>query len=174
MWNNNLINKALFFATKHHKGQEMPNPRNMPYSAHFTGVALYAIKYASKIENIDWDLLVAVSLMHDTLEDTNATYEEISQNFGTKIADGVLALTKNPNLPKEKQMEDSLKRILKQPKEIAVVKMADRMFNMKDHVPSWDSERLKEYQEEAKLICKYLGFVNPDLEQDLIEEIEKY
>ena len=117
MWNKELVNKAIFFATEKHNGQSMKHPTNMPYSAHFTGVTLNAIKYAinSNRGDWDWDLLVCSAILHDTLEDTNATYEEIEEEFGKSIADGVLALTKNNILPKDEKMKDSVKRLKEQP-----------------------------------------------------------
>ena len=176
MWDSVLVNKAIFFAGEKHKGHEMFNPVGMPYSAHYFGVALNAIKFAAMTgENIDWDLLLCSSILHDTLEDTTATYEELESNFGKEIAQGVLALTKNPNLPYEEQMPDSLKRIRKQPKEIAIVKMADRMFNMRDRVPTWPKDKQEAYKKEAQMICDALGeLCGDEMTSSMQEQLGNY
>ena len=123
MWNNKLVSEALIFATKSHENQKMMHPENMPYSAHFTGVMLNAIKYAYLDNtNLDWDTLVCCSLLHDVVEDCNITLKEIEEKFGDKIANGVSALSKNNNLPKENKMNDSIERIKSCGKEIAIVK----------------------------------------------------
>ena len=146
MWNSKKVNDAIFFATDKHKGQVMKQPENMPYSAHFFGVAMNAIQLAAQSkEPIDWDLLICSAILHDTLEDTSATKEELEQIFGKEIADGVDALTKNESLPHEQQMADSIARIKKQPREIAIVKISDRMFNIRDRVETWDKEKQEQF-----------------------------
>ncbi len=174
MWDNKKVSKAIFLATQKHNGQVMKHPTGMPYSAHFTNVLMEALNFAQGLDGIDFDLLVCSAILHDVLEDTNTSYEEIASEFGEKIANGVLALTKDKNLPKSQQMEDSLNRILQQPIEIAIVKMADRMFNIRDRVPSWSNEKVAEYKAESELIFKRLGFVNEKMSESLKEEIQKY
>jgi GTP diphosphokinase / guanosine-3',5'-bis(diphosphate) 3'-diphosphatase len=57
---------------------------------------------------------VHCALFHDSIEDTNTSYNDIKNDFGKEVADGVLALTKNFDLPtKSEQMKDSLQRIKK-------------------------------------------------------------
>lgn len=175
MWESKKVNDAIFFATKKHEGQLMKQLEGMPYSAHFFGVAMNAIKLAAQSqEPIDWDLLICSAILHDTIEDTGATKEEIESLFGKDIANGVSALTKNKSLPKEIQMKDSLERIKKQPFEIAIVKVADRMFNIRDRVESWSSEKQEQYKEEARLICEELGELFLPAKEALEEQIEKY
>jgi len=52
-----------------------------------------------------------VALLHDVLEDTTVTAEELAAEFGTEVITGVLALTKTKLLPKTGQMNDSLQRL---------------------------------------------------------------
>jgi len=59
------------------------------------------------------------AILHDTIEDTKFNYDKVKELFGEKIANGVLALTKDESLPtKNEMMLDSLERIKKQPKEV--------------------------------------------------------
>ncbi len=174
MWNEVLINKALFFASEKHAGQTMPHPEGTPYSVHYTGVTLNAINLASVLSDIDYNLLVCIAILHDTLEDTNTSYEELEINFGQAVAQGVLALSKNKNLPKQEQMIDCIERIKKQPKEIAIVKLADRLFNLRDKVPTWSDEKVQAYKQEGELIFKELGYVVSELSDKFDEVIQKY
>ncbi len=175
MWDSKLVNDAIFFATKCHEGQVMKNPVNMPYSAHFFGSTMNAVKLGALLEEpINWDLLICTAILHDTLEDTIATYEDIKGIFGQEIADAVSALTKNESLPFEEQMIDCIKRIKKQPKEVAIVKISDRLFNIRDRVPSWDKERQEQYKQESKLICDELGQGFKKVQEVMEEQIAKY
>ena len=174
MWNSKLTTDAIFFANRNHGNQTMAHPENMPYSAHYYGVTLTAINFAELIRNVNYDLLICCALLHDTLEDTSASHAEIAEIFGKEIADGVLALTKNKYIERQDQMRDSLNRILMQPKEVAIVKMADRYFNLRDKVPSWPHEKYLEYKQESQLICDMLGKNLPEIQKLLQEQINNY
>lgn len=175
MWDLDLINKAIVFASIKHNGQMMMFPKDAPYSAHYFGVTLNAIELAKMCDfEIDWELLICCAIMHDTIEDTSATYEEVKENFGEKIADGVMALTKNSSLNKKEQMRDSLERIKKQPKEISLVKLADRLLNISERVPTWEIAKQEAYRVEAQIICDELGSVCEKVKNRLQEQIDKY
>lgn len=175
MWDSKLVNDSIFFATKKHDGQKMKHPENMPYMAHCFGVSMCAIKYASMLGGkVDWNLLVCSAILHDTLEDTNTTFEELENLFGTKIAEGVFALTKDESIEKEKQMLDCIQRIKKQPKEIAIVKLSDRFFNLRERVPAWEKEKQEAYLAEGKLIFNELGEFCKPLKTDFEKQINKY
>ena len=175
MWNEELFTKTMLFAIDKHKNQVMKYPENMPYSAHIFGVTERLINNAIKDEqDFDWNLAIQVALLHDTLEDTDTSYDELVDNFVRQVADGVLAVTKNDNLPKEMQMKDCIVRIKKQPKEIAMVKLADRLFNMRERLPIWSKEKQEAYKKEAIMICDELGFASENLSKALKEAIENY
>lgn len=173
MWDNEKVNEALFFAINAHKKQEMYHPDGMPYSAHIVGVALTALNFAEN-ENVDKELILKVALLHDTIEDTGTTFEELKTKFGEDVANGVLALTKNESLKKEEQMPECLNRILKLgSKEVAMVKLADRCFNTRCTVPSWTKEKQEFYKTEAKLICDTLGKFCEPLKNQILKNINK-
>ncbi len=174
MWENSRFNKAMYFAARAHKGQYMRHDSWAPYAMHFMGVTACAIKYASYCKNINWDLLVCTALLHDTLEDTSVTYAQIKQEFGVEVADGVQALTKNKKLPEEEQMPDCINRILRQPREIAILKMADRLFNLRDRVPGWGADKIAFYRKSSGQILEKLGFANAKLKKDLAKAIAEY
>lgn len=71
-------------------------------------------------------------------------------------------------------MKDSISRIKKQPTEIAVVKLADRLFNLHIKVPTWSPEKQESYKKEAQLICDELGYASETLRSQLQKAIDEY
>ena len=174
MVNQDKINEALLYAAVKHDGQRMKQP-DVSYVSHLQGVCLEAINgCVNGNVSVDLEKVIILALLHDTIEDTDATFEEIKDKFGEEIANGVLALTKNSNMPCNEQMADSLKRIKLQGKEVAIVKLADRLFNLKDIPACWDGIKIQEYSDEAKLILEELGTYNPFMAERLKLKIEKY
>lgn len=165
--------KAWQFAIVQHFGQTMPDSQN-PYIEHLGNVAFEVLLAAAKSPDLDIEFALTMAILHDTLEDTNCTYEMIESEFGKRIADGVLALTKFEDLPKEQQMQDSLQRIVLLENEVGAVKLADRITNLQPPRPSWNKEKIKKYHQEAQLILEKLGHCNAILAQRLANEIERY
>ena len=125
-WSQEKYIQALRFAAEKHNKQILPGT-DWPYLVHLSFVSM-EVFYALYAEpDADGDLAVQCALLHDTLEDTDATYEEVTDKFGKKVADGVMSLTKNNEISdKKERMYDSITRIKKQPGEIWMVKMAER------------------------------------------------
>jgi guanosine-3',5'-bis(diphosphate) 3'-pyrophosphohydrolase len=112
--------------------------------------------------------------LHDTIEDTDTTLEELEEKFGLVVLVCVKALTKDKSLPKEQQMQDSLDRIKKLPKEVWAVKLADRITNMQKPPAKWDIQKKIAYQAEAQIILEALGSGNEYLGKRLDERIKDY
>ncbi len=170
--------KAIKFAALKHVEQNQLVPgTNLPYVVHLSNVAMEVLIAAQHSPDFDIDFAVQVALLHDTLEDTSTTLEELTEAFGVTIAEGVLALTKNGDLPKSEQMGDSLNRIRKGQKEIWAVKIADRITNLQIPPRHWDTAKKIAYQKEAMRILEELKGGNAFLENRLrlkITEYEKY
>jgi len=173
-----LYQKTIVFATKKHleKGQTVPDS-NLPYVVHLSNVAMEIMLAYKNSKKSNINLTITLALLHDTLEDTNTTFNEITDHFGIEVAEGVFALTKNSELPKDQQIKDSLKRILKLKKEVWCVKLADRITNLQQPPGNWDKYKIRSYLEEAKQISEALKGANNYLEKRLkhaIDEYEKY
>lgn len=173
-WNQDNYQHAWNFASKTHNGQKLP-ASDIPYINHLGLVAMEAMAAVANETVEHPDLLVLSALLHDAIEDTPATYEDIKTEFGPHIADGVLALTKNTELPsKREQMEDSLHRIRQQPKEIWMVKLCDRITNLQTPPSHWNKEKIAAYQTEARLILDQLSEASPFLASRLSDKISNY
>ncbi len=124
-----LLNRAYVYAMKMHGSQKRAN--GDPYFSHPLEVA--AILTELKLDAAT----IATALLHDTLEDTAATYDELKKLFGEEIAkmvDGVTKLSKIELQSSESaQAENFRKLILAMSEDIRVllVKLADRLHNMR-------------------------------------------
>lgn len=167
--------KAIKFAAKKHAdiNQLIPGT-NLPYVVHLSNVAMEILIAAQKTEKFDSEFAIQVALLHDILEDTETTFDEIANEFGKEIAKAVLALTKNSKIQKEERMVDSLNRIKELPKEVWAVKLADRITNLQTPPKHWDFEKITEYQKQAVQIYNSLKGGNEYLENRLLEKTSDY
>jgi len=165
---------AMRFAAAAHNAQKEPG-HELPYLVHVVSVAAEVIAALPVMNGIDADLAVTCALLHDTVEDTQVTLDEIRARYGDAVAAGVAALTKNEKLEtKPEQMADSLRRIKEQPREIALVKLADRITNLSEPPGYWTKEKCAAYRLEAGLIADTLGYACPALEARLRARIASY
>jgi len=172
-WSQEKYIDAFNFAAIAHKGQIYPS-FGLPYSIHLSFVSMEIIAAIHHASGINGDLAIQCALLHDTLEDTKTKYEDLKKKFGISVADGVKALSKNPSLKKEIRLKDSLERIRKQPREIWMVKLADRIANMQKPPDSWDAERKMAYLKDAILIFNTLNGASSFLASRLKSKINGY
>ncbi|WP_349306721.1 bifunctional (p)ppGpp synthetase/guanosine-3',5'-bis(diphosphate) 3'-pyrophosphohydrolase [Chitinivorax sp. B] len=129
----------------------------------------------SGTQDADANPAIQYALLHDTLESAQTTFGQLTVESGEAVACGVQALSKNPSLPtKAEQMNDSLTRILQQPTEIAMVKMADRITNLYHPPFYWDKAKIAAYQLEARYIHDRLHHANPILTTRLADHVVRY
>ncbi len=173
LWSQDRYITAYRFAAEAHTGQLLPDS-TLPYLVHVSLVSVEVLSAVVAGDVHDGDLALQCALLHDTLEDTDVGIDRLRSVFGDAVAAGVLALTKNPDLPSAQQMEDSLRRIREQPREIWTVKMADRITNLQPPPPSWSADRIERYRKEALLIQERLHEGSPFLARRLLEKIAHY
>jgi (p)ppGpp synthase/HD superfamily hydrolase len=162
---------ALRFAAERHHAQRVPDSEH-PYLVHVVSVAAETL--AAVLPGSDADLAVACALLHDTIEDTGTSHAELADRFGRAVADGVAALSKDGALPKAEQMRDSLQRIQHQPREVWMVKLADRITNLAPPPRSWTADKCRRYRDEALEIAHALGPASSRLDARLRARIEAY
>jgi (p)ppGpp synthase/HD superfamily hydrolase len=164
---------ALRLAADRHAGQKMPGG-DRPYLVHVVAVAQEVMRGISIEPVAKPDLAVACALLHDIVEDTGTTAEEVAAAFGDEVARGVVALSKDPQLPKAEQLDDSLRRIRECPREVWVVKLADRITNLDEPPHFWKAEKRRAYREEARRIHAALAEAHAVLGARLAARIEAY
>jgi len=175
MVHQDIYQKAILFATAKHNdiGQTVPGT-DLPYLVHLSNVTMEIIFASQFSSDFDTSFAVQLALLHDTLEDTDTTFEELSSFFSPSVAEGVLALSKNKLLPKQDQLSDSIERIKLQPKEVWSVKLADRITNLQQPPTHWPSAKISNYNTEAKFILNSLMGGNQYLEDRLEQKISEY
>ena len=137
-----IIEQAIAYANEKHKYQKRKD--GSPYIIHPLAVAAIVAEFG-----LDTDAILA-SLLHDCIEDTDASHDDIASQFGETVAElveGVTKLTRaNFTSTEQAQMENLRKMFMAMSKDIRVVliKIADRLHNM----------RTMQYQTPAKQISK--------------------
>ncbi|MCC6333830.1 MAG: bifunctional (p)ppGpp synthetase/guanosine-3',5'-bis(diphosphate) 3'-pyrophosphohydrolase [Myxococcales bacterium] len=173
MWSADLFARALDFAAKAHGEQKVPGS-GFPYVTHVTKVALEALRACVEEPSLDANLALACAVLHDSLEDAGVTRAQVELEFGAAVAAGVQALTKDATLPKDKQLADSLARIRREPREVWLVKLADRITNLEAPPHYWSLEKRRKYRAEALEIHAALGAAHAALAARLEARAEAY
>ena len=123
------IISAYEFAAKAHEGQTRSS--GQPYITH-----PLAVSYTLLELGMDTDTICA-ALLHDVVEDTDATLDDIKKRFGQDVAllvDGVTKLSKIPTSSKEEQQAENIRKILlamSQDIRVMIIKLSDRLHNMR-------------------------------------------
>ena len=135
------LTKALVFAAEAHRNQRRKGAAQEPYLNHLIEVLDLVVKVT---DGADMDILIA-ALLHDVVEDTSASYEDVAANFGERVAEIVRENSDDMSLPKA---ERRLARIAAMPlksREARLVKIADVISNLRAIAVSppagWPAER---------------------------------
>jgi guanosine-3',5'-bis(diphosphate) 3'-pyrophosphohydrolase len=159
-----LILKVVTFAAEKHRNQRRKDPEASPYVNHPIALA-NVLLHEGGVTDIT---VLCAALLHDTLEDTQTTPEELAQNFGTEIQGVVMEVTDNKKLKKRKRKELQMKHAPVLSTRAKLVKLADKICNLRDVAshppPDWTLRRRIEYFDWAKAVVDGLRGVNPRLE----------
>ena len=170
-----LYQEAIKFASlKHQDKNQKVKGTELPYVVHLSNVAMEILVAASHTRDFNLTYAIQVALLHDTIEDTETTFEEVKEGFGEDIAIAVQALSKDDKLPKDKQIPDSLTRIKKLPKVVWAVKLADRITNLQPPPSTWSDDKNLEYAKDAQVILDELRDANQYLAERLEAKISEY
>ena len=146
-----IIKRAYDFAREKHRGQLRDGGEE--YIIHPLRVAQLVLKYKPS-KNIK--LLIAGSLLHDTLEDTYTSYREIEENFGELIASLVMELTSAKYVPKLEGKDVYLAHKMENMTSYALcIKLADRLDNLMD-LSNTNEEKKIRMLNQTKNIVDYL------------------
>ncbi|MGB3141921.1 MAG: HD domain-containing protein, partial [Aestuariivirga sp.] len=164
-----LLNRAYVYAMKAHGSQRRASGE--AYFNHPLEVA--AILTEMKLD----DATIAAALLHDTVEDTETTHQEIEEKFGKEIASLVDGLTKIKKIDlvttEATQAENLRKLLLAMSKDVRVlmVKLADRLHNMRtiEHVKP--EKRLRVAQETMDIYAPLAGRMGMQTVRDELEDI---
>ncbi|RPI54455.1 MAG: bifunctional (p)ppGpp synthetase/guanosine-3',5'-bis(diphosphate) 3'-pyrophosphohydrolase [Acidobacteria bacterium] len=168
-----LLLRALQFASVKHRDQRRKDMNASPYINHPIAVAA---ALADEGRVTDDSLLVAAAL-HDTVEDTETTFDELEGQFGAEIADLVRELTDDKTLEKQRRKELQIERARSASPRAKQLKIADKICNIRDiadRPPSnWPVQRRREYLEWAKQVVDGCRGVNQDLDAAFDAALER-
>lgn len=123
-----LLKKCLLMASIAHKGQTRKGG-DIPYINH-------PIRVAKRISTLypDFHQAIAAAFLHDTIEDTNLTYQQIVEKVGVEIADIVLEVTDDQTISKRQQKENQIINASHKSIFSKLVKTADKIDNCTDFI----------------------------------------
>lgn len=163
---------AILYAASSHAGQ-LRKDCVTPYINHPIEV-MHLLVYTGGIE--DHEILMA-AVLHDVIEDTSVTAEDIAERFGKNVASVVLELTDDVTLPKEERKRLQLQNAGKLSHAARLIRISDKICNVYDmlYAPpgNWDLKRRKEYIEWANAVVKKIPGTNDGLESHFEELIEE-
>ena len=165
-----LFIDALAFAAHKHRDQKRKNVAASPYINHPIALADVLV-HDGGIDDIS---VLCAAILHDTVEDTETTFEELEVRFGKEIADIVREVTDDNALPKARRKELQVEHAPHLSRGARLVKLADKICNVRDVADDppahWPHERRVEYFEWAKRVIDGLRGAHPKLEA-LFDEV---
>ena len=168
-----LLLKALSFAAHKHRDQRRKDAEASPYINHPIALADVLVNEGGVT---DAEVLSA-ALLHDTVEDTATTPQELEKAFGQRIARIVAEVTGDKALPKAERKRLQIEHAASISREAKLVKLADKICNLRDVAArppaQWDLTRRREYFEWAKSVVDRLRGVHPGLEAAFDAAYEK-
>ncbi len=161
-----LLVKSLAFAAGKHRNQRRKNVAAFPYINHPISLVNILCNEA-QITDIN---VICAALLHDTVEDTETTADELVAEFGQVICDIVMEVTDDKSIEvrqKRKQLQiEHASQISDQAK---LLKLADKISNLRDLVndppAKWSIERQREYFDWAKQVIDQLRGTHSELEK---------
>lgn len=158
-----LVLKAAAFSAHEHRDQRRKDPKRTPYINHPLAVA-EALCVEGRIRDPE---ILAAALLHDTLEDTKTTYEELHREFGSRIAVLVAEVSDDKSLYKAKRKRVQLDRAASLSCAAQQIEIADKLCNVRDILerpPSrWTAKRKRAYFEWAKEVVDRVRDANPEI-----------
>jgi guanosine-3',5'-bis(diphosphate) 3'-pyrophosphohydrolase len=162
--------KALAFAAHKHKDQRRKDVDASPYINHPISLAdiLCNEGHITDIETI------CGALLHDTVEDTETTAEELEREFGKTISNIVMDVTDDKKLPKAARKQAQIDHAAHISEKAKLVKLADKISNLRDVLDNspadWSLERRQEYFDWAYKVIDQIRGTHTGLEA-LFDEI---
>jgi GTP diphosphokinase / guanosine-3',5'-bis(diphosphate) 3'-diphosphatase len=156
--------RALAFAAEKHRDQRRKGAEASPYINHPIALASVLGVEAGVDDN---DVLCA-ALLHDTIEDTETTVEELEREFGTRISAIVVEVTDDKSLLYTQRKQAQIEHAPTLSRAAKLVKLADKICNLRDVAhrppPDWSWQRRQAYVEWAQHVVDRLRGVHAVLE----------
>jgi guanosine-3',5'-bis(diphosphate) 3'-pyrophosphohydrolase len=137
--------RAYHFAALRHVEQRRKGDAAEPYINHLAEVAELV---ARATRGADPDVIVA-AVLHDTVEDTQTTFDQVKDQFGARVAELVQEVTDDKTLPKQTRKDLQIEHAAHASRGAQIIKLADKTSNVRSMAASppkdWSDERRLEY-----------------------------
>lgn len=159
-----ILLKAAFFAADKHRMQRRKDADASPYINHPLALAHILCSEGGVTDTS----VLAAALLHDTVEDTETSSEEIEREFGSEVAAIVAEVTDDKSLPKEERKRLQIVKSAGKSEGAKLVKLADKISNLRDIAATppadWPRERREGYFKWAREVVAGLRGTNAHLE----------
>ena len=160
-----LVLKAAQFAALKHRDQRRKDVEASPYINHPISVA----RVIAEVGGVDDPEILVAALLHDTLEDTDTSSEELDEEFGERVRKLVEEVTDDKGLPKGARKERQIDHAANISQGAVLIKLGDKISNVLDVTNSpptnWSLERRKDYLDWAEAVINNCSDVNPSLKE---------
>jgi (p)ppGpp synthase/HD superfamily hydrolase len=160
-----MVSEAAELAARQHSGMQRKGRSGEPYINHLAEVASLL---AQATEGRDAEL-VAAGWLHDTIEDTGLTHDQLVAQFGNRVASLVSEVTDDMSLPKDERRRRQIEEAPKKSPAAKLIKIADKISNIRarivDDPSAADRAELADYVEWAEKVVAGCRGGNPILDR---------
>jgi (p)ppGpp synthase/HD superfamily hydrolase len=158
------ILKALHFAADKHRDQRRKDIDASPYINHPIEVA----ELVARVGGVNDPVTLQGAILHDTIEDTKTTPEELETAFGPEVRRLVEEVTDDTSLPKAERKRLQIEQASHISDRARIVKLADKIANVRSVTQTppakWPLSRRQEYLDWTEQVVARLRGINPSLE----------
>jgi (p)ppGpp synthase/HD superfamily hydrolase len=167
-----LVSEAAECAAHRHTGMRRKGRGNEPYINHLAEVVNLL---ATATDGADAEL-VAAGWLHDTIEDTDTTREELAEKFGERVASLVAEVTDDMTLPKDQRRQRQIEDAPSKSPGAKLIKIADKISNIRARIAPQPSREqrddLADYVAWAEKVAAGCRGVNPTLDRIFDETVK--
>lgn len=169
----NLLIRAAIFAANKHRDQRRKDAAASPYINHPLALA-DVLANEGGVDDVE---VLCAALLHDTIEDTQTTPDELRREFGDRVANIVLEVTDDKSLPKAERKRLQIVHAGHASFEARLVKLADKICNLRDILASppanWPLDRKQQYFDWARQVVDQVRGTHPVLEAAFDREYDR-
>ena len=156
--------RAIHFAAEQHRDHRRKGKTGAPYINHPITVA-EQLSRAGEQDNID---LLMAAVLHDVIEDTETTQEEMEALFGKSVTAIVMEVTDDKSLDEKERKRLVVQQIAGKSREARLLKLSDMIANIYDvihHPPNWSRDRKHRYFDWCEQVAREIEGIHPALER---------
>ena len=157
--------EATLFAADKHRGQKRKDAQGTPYINH----PIYVVNLMAGVGGITDIELLQAGMLHDTVEDTDTSPEEIETRFGYTVRSLVMEVTDDKSLEKQERKRRQIEKAPRLSPRAKIIKLADKIANLTDILASppahWPLKRRQQYVDWSKKVIAGCRGHNQRLEE---------